>query len=146
MIDDEGECLWHVVYRDFDSEDLVFNEVVDAVYYHPLLDTTHDLLLPEIGSFVWYSELQRPRLGQVTGLDPTLSRPVTVRVFEPKGGSLSLVHASFLPRPPAEDDKDKVGCFQQLHLSQIRSSFSALTKKGKLPPRARAHLQACLRQ
>ena len=91
ILDDEGECLWHVVYKDFDSEDLNFNELVDAVYYHPLLDTTHDLVLPEIGAFVWYSEKQRPRLGQVTGLDPTLPRPVTVRIFEPRGGATSLV-------------------------------------------------------
>ena len=56
VIDDEGECLWHVVYPDFDSEDLTFNEMVDAVFYHPLLDTTHDLQLPQVGHFVWYAE------------------------------------------------------------------------------------------
>ena len=58
IVDDEGECLWHVVYGDFDSEELNFNEMVDAVFYHPTLDTTHDLSLPDIGAFVWYSENQ----------------------------------------------------------------------------------------
>lgn len=146
VIDDEGECLWHVVYRDFDSEDLNFNELVDAAFYHPALDTTHDLVLPEVGSFVWYSEQQRPRLGQVTGLDPTLPKPVTVRVFEPKEGAGALANAVFRPKPPKDDDRDKVGCFQQLHLSQVRSSFPALTTSGRLPSKAKRHLQACLRQ
>ena len=145
VLDDEGESLWHVVYNDFDSEDLNFNEVVDAVYYRPLLDTTHDLDLPAIGSFVWFSEEQRPKLGQVTGLDPTLPRPVTVRVFVPKVGAAALPLATFRPQPPADDARDEVGCFQQLHLSQIRSSFPALTPSGQLPSSARRHLQACLR-
>ena len=146
VIDDEGESLWHVVYGDFDSEDLNFNEMVDATFYHPLLDTAHDLTLPEIGSFVWYSEGQRPRLGQVTGLDPTLPRPVTIRLFVPKAGAASLPLATFRPKPPVDDSGDEVGCHHQLHLSQIRSSFQALTPTGKLPAQARRHLQACLRQ
>ena len=135
-----------MVYKDFDSEDLNFNELVDAVYYHPLLDTTHDLVIPEIGAFVWFSERQRPRLGQVTGLDPTLPRPVTVRIFEPRGGATSLVMAKFKPKPPADEDRDQVGCFQQLHLSQVRLSFPALSPDGGLPPRAKAGLKACLRR
>ena len=146
VLEDEGECLWHVVYEDFDSEDLNFNELVDAVFYHPLLDTTHDLRLPSVGSFVWYSEKQRPRLGQVTGLDPTLPRPVTVRVFVPKAGAPSLSQAVFRPIPPAEDTEDEVGCFQHLHLSQVRASFPALTPTGRLTAPARRFLQACLRR
>ena len=74
MLEDEGEALWHAVFDDFDSEELNFNELIDAVYYHPMLDTTHDLSLPSIGSFAWFSERQRPRLVQVTGLDPTLPK------------------------------------------------------------------------
>ena len=146
VIDDEGECLWHAVYQDFDSEDLSFNELVDAVFYHPLLDTTHDLVLPEVGTFVWFSEQQRPRLGQVTGLDPTLPRPVTIRVFVPKVGAASLPMTVFRPKPPTDDSGDDVGCFQQLHLSQIRSSFPALTSGGRLPAKARKHLLFCLRR
>ena len=106
VIDDEGESLWHVVYPDYDSEDLNFDELVDAVYYHPLLDTTYDLQLPQVGHFVWFVERQRPRLGQVTGLDPTLPRPITVRLFEPRGGATSLAAASFRPTPPADDSGD----------------------------------------
>ena len=146
VIDDEGECLWHVVYQDFDSEDLNFNELIDAVFYHPLLDTAHDLCLPRVGEFVWYSEAQRPRLGQVTGLDPTLPRPITVREFVPKQGAPSLPQASFRPRPPAEGALDEVGCFRQLHLSQVRSTFPSLLKNGTLPKDARRHLAACLRR
>ena len=130
-----------MVYNDFDSEDLNFHELVDAVFYHPLLDTTHDLVLPEVGSFVWFSEDQRPRLGQVTGLDPTLPRTVTIRLFVPKTGAASLPLAVFRPQPPADDSRDEVGCFQQLHLSKIRSSFPTLTPNGKLPVAARRHLQ-----
>ena len=146
IIDDEGECLWHVVYGDFDSEDLNFNEMVDALCYHPMLDTTHDLLLPDIGAFVWFSKDQRPRLGQVTGLDPTLPRPVTVRIFVPKTGAATLPMATFRPKPPADDSGDEVGCYQQLHLSQIRSSFPSLSPSGKLTAGARRHLEACLRR
>ena len=144
IIDDEGGGVWHVVYRDFDSEDLNFNELVDAIFYHPLLDTTHDITLPEVNHFVWYSENQRPRLGQVTGLDPTLPKSVTVRVFKPRGGSTSLATAAYRPQPPTEDSQ--VGCFRQLHLSQVRSSFPALLSSGKLPSAARRHLQTCLRR
>ena len=146
MLEDEGERLWHVVHSDFDSEDLNYNELLDAVYYHPLLDTTHDLTLPEIGSFVWFSEQQQPRLGQVTGLDPTLPRPVTIRMFSPRRGASSLPLATFRPKPPADDSGDEVGCYQQLHLSQIRSSFPALTPSGKLPSKARRQLKAALRR
>ena len=146
IIDDEGESLWHAVYPDFDSEDLNFNEVIDAVYYHPLLDTTYDLQLPEIGHFVWYAEQQRPRLGQVTGLDPTLPRPVTVRVFEPRRGASSLATAVYRPKPPDDDSGDQVGCRQQLHLMQVRMSFPALLADGRLPSQARRQLQAFLRR
>ena len=40
---------------------------MDVVFYHPLLDTFHDLSLSEIGDFVWYSEGQRRT---VNGLGP----------------------------------------------------------------------------
>ena len=135
-----------MVYPDYDSEDLNFNELVDAVYYHPLLDTTYDLQLPQVGHFVWFAECQRPRLGQVTGLDPTLPRPITVRLFEPRGGAASLAKASFRPTPPADDSGDQVGCMHELHLMQVRTTFPHLLADGRLPAEARRHLQAFLRR
>ena len=81
----------------------------------------------------------------MTGLDPTLPRPITIRVFVPKGETTSLPRARFVPKPPAEDARDDVGCFMQLHLTQVRSSFPALTPSGMLPTKAHKHLETCLR-
>ena len=137
--------MWHVGFEDFDSEDLSANELFDAVYYHPLLDATSDIQLPEIGSFVWYSADRLPRLGQVTGIDPTMVKPITVRVFEPKSGAKALHLTSFRPRPPMEGNNDDVGCHDQLFLMQIRLGFDQLTGAGKMPAAAQKRLQACLR-
>ena len=71
LYEDEGETLWKVVYADFDAEYLSLNELVDGLVYHPSLDHTADLELPEVGSFVWYSKDQTPRLGRVVELDAT---------------------------------------------------------------------------
>ena len=39
-------CDMWCIRADFDSEDLNFNEMVDAVFYHPLLDTNYIRLTP----------------------------------------------------------------------------------------------------
>ena len=146
VIDDEGETLWHVEYEDFDAEDLSADELHDAIYFHPTLDASSDMVLPTLGSFVWYSADRLPRLGQVTGLDPTVARPVTVRVFEPRSGAGALHLARFRPRPPAEGVHDEVGCHDQLYLTQVRFGFEALTNGDRMPSSAQKRLRACLRR
>ena len=146
VIEDEGETLWHVEFQDFDSEDLSANELYDAVYFHPLLDASSDLELPEVGSFVWYSSNRLPRLGQVSGLDPTLAKPITVRIFEPKSGAGALHLASFKPRPPVEGSNDEVGCYDHLFMTQVRLGFTALLDSGKMSVPAQKRLRACLKR
>ena len=146
VIEDDGNNVWHVVYDDFDSEDLSANELYDAIYYHPLLDASSDLVLPSVGEFVWYSFDRLPRLGRVVGLDPTTARPVTVRVFVPRSGAKSLPLATYKPKPQGDEDREASGCYDVLHLSQIRFGFQALTGEGKLPASARKRLRSCLRR
>ena len=130
VADDEGEPLWRVVFDDFDSEDLSLEQMVHALVYHPLMDLAHDVSPPTVGQFVWFSMDQQPRLGKVVAVDPTLPRPVTVRLFEPSTGARKLSLAVFRP-VPIEDDG--VGGHVQLHLFQIRFGFEALLGTGKLP-------------
>ena len=146
VIEDEGTTVWHAVYDDFDSEDLSANELYDAVYYHPMLDSSSDLVLPSVGDFVWYSFDRLPRLGQVVSLDPTTARPVTVRVFVPRSGDKSLPLAAYKPKPQGDEDRDASGCFDSLHLSQIRFGFKSLSGNGKLSAAAKKRLRSCLRK
>ena len=146
VIEDEGETLWHVIYEDFDSEDLSANELYEAIYYHPLLDATSDLVLPSLGDFVWYSFDRLPRLGKVVSLDPTTARPVTVRVFVPRSGAGSLPLAACKPKPQRDEDREGSGCFDHLHLSQIRFGFPDLTGAGKLPASAQKRLRYCMQR
>ena len=133
-----------MVFDDFDAEELSANELYDATYYHPLLDASSDLPLPEIDDFVWYSFDRLPRLGRVVSLDPTTARPVTVRVHVPKAGARDLPGATYKPRPQQDDDRDQSGCFDHLHLTQIRFGFRSLTKGGRLPSSAVKRLRSCL--
>ena len=146
VIEDEGTTVWHAVYDDFDSEDLTDNELYDAIYYHPLLDSSSDLVLPSVGDFVWYSFDRLPRLGQVVSLDPTTARPVTVRIYVPRAGNNSLPLAAYKPKPQGDEDREASGCFDSLHLSQIRFGFKSLTGGGKLPVSAKKRLRSCLRR
>ena len=141
VTEDEGEPLWRVVFQDFDSEDLSLEQLVDSLVYHPLLDLTVDVVPPAVGSYVWFSDNQQPRLGLVTAVDPTLPRPVTVRYLEPARGARRLSLASFRLVPMVEDG---VGCFTQLTLPQIRLSFDQLLPSGKLPLAIRSKLDKAM--
>ena len=95
MDQDEGEMLWHVVYSDFDEEQLDKTQMCDVLVYHPLLDSHGDLEVPEVGSYVWYSHNQQPFLGQVISVDTTVPRPIVVQRFRPQANAVSLSRASF---------------------------------------------------
>ena len=143
MTEDEGEPLWRVVFKDFDSEDMSLEQLVDHLVYHPLLDLSNEVQPPAVGSYVWFSQDQQPRLGLVTAIDPTLPRPVTVRYLEPSAGARSLSLASFRP---VQADEDGVGSHTQLTLSQIQFGFAKLLSSGKLPLKARQQLDRALRR
>ena len=66
---DEDETHWHVVYSDFDEDDLAKGELAQALVYHPSLDAGEEQEPPPVDSFVWFSEAQNPRLGRVLSVD-----------------------------------------------------------------------------
>ena len=138
---DEGEALWHVTYQDFDEEQLTLQELTQVIRYHPLLNTSGDLQVPAVGEFVWYARNQQPRLGQVVSVDPTVSRPIVVEIFEPQSNASSLTRARFR-RATDEDTGDSV--VDQLTLHQIQLRVSGLTPRGLLRPQDRRRLQRCL--
>jgi hypothetical protein len=144
LYEDEGETLWRVVYSDFDAEDLSLNELTDGLVYHPRLDHAADLELPEVGSFVWYSQDRAPCLGKVVELDPTLPRPLTVHVYDPQPSKGGLQSARFEARRPEAGAREVSGIHDQLFLAQIRFGFEALTAEGYLRKKDRKRLKKCL--
>ena len=126
---DEKTKLWHVTYQDFDGEDMTKEELTQVLAYHPLLNTVGDLSAPEVGSFVWFSQDNLPRLGQVTSIDPTVSRPVVVQVYEPRKESGPVYSAKFRAAcvPGTSDPK-----LARITLHQILLNFVSLSAKGFL--------------
>ena len=78
MDQDEDNVLWYVVYTDFDEEQLDKSQMSDIVVYHPLLDVHGDLDVPQVDTYVWFSQNQQPFLGKVMVVDPTVTRPIVV--------------------------------------------------------------------
>ena len=139
---DESTKLWHITYEDFDGEDLTRQELAAALLYHPLLNTMGDLQVSSVDSFVWYSQEGRPRLGKVLEIDSTVSRPLTIHVFEPMRNNGGLHLAKFRPCM----DKDSQGpVVARITLHQVLIQLSGLTKLGYLPQADRLRLQKQLR-
>ena len=138
---DEGETLWHVTYTDFDSEQMTKAELSKAIVYHPLLDATGDIEVPKMGTYVWYSMDQQPRLGKVVSVDPTVSRPVVVEVQVPQAGASNIAKAKFIPAKDYDSESTRV---ERLTLHQILLSMDHLTPKGYLTGKDRDRLMACL--
>ena len=86
MDDDDGERIWHVVYNDFDEEDLNRGQLAESLLYHPGLSTAEEVVLPEVGSYVWFAWEQQPWIGRVMVVDPTVPRPIQVRCYTPVKG------------------------------------------------------------
>lgn len=80
---DEGESVWRITYSDFDSEEVDRQGLAAILAYHPLLETDEDLPVPEVGTYVWFSVEQSPRLGKVVEIDPSSVRPITVHLYSP---------------------------------------------------------------
>ena len=103
-----------------------------------------ELQLPKVGSFVWYSFEQAPRLGQVVELDPTLPRPLTVLVYDPVDTTGSPLTTRYEPRKPESGVREESGIYDQMFLSQVRFGFESLTTEGLLRKQDRERLQRCL--
>ena len=138
---DEGDSVWRVTYSDFDSEEVDRQTLAKMLAYHPLLDTTFDLEVPAVGTFVWFSEDQNPRLGKVVEVDPSTSRPLTVQVFLPQAGAGDITRARFFPATDTETGK---ATLQQLTLPQVILRFPSLTVRGFLSAKDRRALASRL--
>ena len=137
MDQDEDEVLWHVVYSDFDEEQLDRRQLSDVLAYHPLVDVHGDLEVPEVDSFVWFNHMQQPALGQVVTVDPTVPRPIVVQLYRPQGNAKSIAHARF---KRASDRQTGKPILHHLTLHQIQLQFPTLTTRGFLSTGDRARL------
>ena len=138
---DEEESVWKVTYSDFDSEEMDLQKLASLIVFHPLLDTKSDIEIPAVHSFVWFSEAQLPRLGQVMEIDPSVSRPITVHLYSPHPGARDISHARF---HPATDQDTNQPILQQLTLAQVILRVSKLTPRGFLSPADRRSLASRL--
>ena len=138
--DDDGENIWHVVYRDFDEEDLNLGELAKVLLYHPGLGTADEVQLPEVGTFVWFAWEQRPRLGLVESVDPSVPRPLQVRCYAPVRGDPDITKERF---QPAFGDDDQP-LTQHLSAHQVMLTVERLTPRGYLPAKARRQLAKAL--
>ena len=138
---DEGTKLWHVSYEDFDGEDLSREELATSLLYHPLLNTEGDLAVPEVGTFVWFSQRNLPRLGQITAIDPTVSRPVSVQLYEPRSSDTAVHLARFRP---ARTEDTAEPAMAKITLHQILLRFNSLTTRGFLGTKERERLRKAM--
>ena len=134
---DEKESVWKVTYSDFDSEEVDRQTLASMLVHHPLLDTRGDVVVPEVGSFVWFSEDQQPRLGRVKEIDPSVSRPVAVHLYSPQPGASDISRARFRP---VTDPETNQPLLRQLTIPQVILRFPKLSRTGFLTVRDRREL------
>ena len=126
---DEGNSVWKITYSDFDSEEVDRQGLASMLVHHPLLDTRGDLLIPEVDSYIWFSENQQPRLGRVKEVDPSVARPVTVQLYSPHPGAPDITRARFYP---ASDTESNQPLLKQLTIPQVILRVPSLTVRGYL--------------
>ena len=83
---------------------------------------------------------------QVLEVDPTLPRPITVRIFKRVSERGPLHLARFVMTPREGGRMDESGTLDQLFLSQVRFGFPELSPSGHLKPKDRQRLHHCLSQ
>ena len=138
---DEDEPLWHVTYSDFDGEDMTKSELAKCLVYHPALQQDYKAEELKVGTFVWFSEEQQPRLGEVVSVDASSPRPITVKLYEPQANAVSLPRARFVKAREADSDATKV---TQITMHQVVLRLQHLTVRGYLQAADRRRLQRCL--
>ena len=109
--------------------------------YHPLVDSTGDLLVPVIGDLVWFSHDNLPVMGKVLAVDTTLPRTIMVQLLTPTKGSTRVVDAVFTPT--VDDQNQPV--VMQLTVQQVVMTVSDLTPGGRLRAADKRRLNEFLR-
>ena len=138
---DENEALWHVTYSDFDGEDLDKGQLAACLVYHPELEADHLAEELKLGSFVWFSEDQQPRLGKILAVEPSSPRPIIVEIYAPQANAVSLPKAKFAV---ARDQTTGEAKLTKITMHQVQLKFKALTARGFLTAGDRRRLTKCL--
>ena len=92
------------------------------------------------GSFVWFTQDHQPCLGQVLSVDPTVPRPLLVKIYSPQASAVSLARVKY----KAVLDEEGEPQVQQITVHQVRIRFKELSKRGFLPAKTRGQLRRCL--
>ena len=138
---DEDKVCWHVTYSDFDEEDLEAAQLAEVLLYHPLMDHAGDVAVPRQDSFVWFARNNLPVLGKVLAVDPTISRQVSVQLYQPAAGSKNVVTARYVPVSNGDGQPEVM----QLTVQQVVLGVDVLTKGGYLRTNDRRRLQTFLK-
>ena len=138
---DEDTTCWHVTYTDFDEEDLDAEQLAEVIIYHPLVDASGDLEVPKVGQMVWFAQNNVPVMGQVTAVDATTPRPITVQVWVPKRGTGNILKATFQPK--VEDDGHST--VVRLTVPQVVLTVDKLTPGSRLSTADQQRLSRFLR-
>jgi hypothetical protein len=128
---DEGKTYYQVQYEDCDQEDLDAGELWDSVIYHPRLDTAKYMPqeLPALHDMIMFSMNQQPRIAQVTAIDLTEQRPITVRLWKPSSKVTSLASARYTCNTDSEAEELIQIKPEQVCLAQLKFSESGFLDK-----------------
>ena len=96
--------------------------------------------LPHLGHIVLFTSEQRPKLGEVTAVDPTDRHPITVALLKPDSKATSLATARYIRGQ--EDGQDII---LQLKPLQIRTDMLKLTEEGRLTADSQSRLKELLK-
>ena len=143
VIKDEGKTYYHVVYADFDEEELDMGELWDHVIYHPELDAAKDGLqqlgLPDEGSYVLFAADYAPRIGRVVEKRPTQAKQLVVQMWRPKqprSGKADLTTARYETRDSAEEpDRRSISMAQVKVMNLHLNEDQCLDPQSQIPVR-----------
>ena len=116
-------------------------DLAGCLVYHPSLQQDYQAESLQVDSFVWFSEEQQPRLGQVVSVDVSSPRPITVRLYEPQANAVSIPRVRFVRVVNQDTGEPKV---TQITMHQVVLSLQRLTVRGFLQATDRLRLQRCL--
>ena len=61
-----------------------------------MLEIAAEVIVPNVGEFVWFAEGTQPRLGRVVSVDPSVPMPILVNYYVPRVGARDISRASFV--------------------------------------------------
>ena len=99
--------------------------------YHPRLDTAKYMPkeLPALHDMIMFSMNQQPRIAQVTAIDLTEQRPITVRLWKPSSKAASLASARYTCNTDSEAEELIQVKPEQVCLAQLKFSESGYLDK-----------------